>query len=109
MKTVITDISARHYKLIEIFFNANELTPLGAAVGSTEIDTIHTYKDTTASGNEIDISYPLTKTVITYSYDEQNDECASKIAFMAMKHLGFTNMLHDFLNKCDIPPHQHII
>lgn len=36
------------------------------------------------------------------TYDE-NSETALQITFMSIRHLGFENMLCDYLNRCGIP------
>lgn len=47
-----------------------------------------------------------TRKVLQYVYNENNDEQISKLMLMSIRHLGFNNMLHDYLNKCGVSQHQ---
>lgn len=76
---VNTQISYGYASLIEIFFKANEL------------DVI--IQDMRA--------YPYGKVILHY---EDDSDTAYGITFMSMKHLGFENMLCDYLIKCGISP-----
>lgn len=105
MKEIQTDISARYLPLITIFFEANELFKLGFKLGSAEINNPLTYTVSPFTGSAKTYSIPATKAVVQYTYDDDDDEQVSKLMFMAIKHLGFTNMLHDYLNKCGYSNH----
>jgi hypothetical protein len=76
---VETQISYGYKDLIEIFFKANEL----------DINI----KDMSA--------YPYGKIILHY---EDDSDTAYTITFMSVKHLGFENMLCDYLIKCGISP-----
>jgi hypothetical protein len=75
---VNTQISYGYAELIKIFFKANELD-------------VH-IQDMTA--------YPYGKIILHYV---DGSDTAITITFMSMKHLGFENMLCDYLIKCGIP------
>lgn len=104
MKTVITDISYRHYDLIRIFFEANELLDLGFTLDIVDIESPLSYS---VDGREYIITN--VKKVLSYSYDAENVDAAGKIMHMSIKHLGFTNMLHDYLNRCGYTVSQHVL
>ncbi len=79
---VNTHISYGHLRLINLFFKANEL--------------------------EVAVDEPLDNTdnfravehmVLRY---EDDSDTALKITFMSMRHLGFENMLCDYLIKCGV-------
>jgi hypothetical protein len=76
---VNTQISYGYKDLIDVFFKANEL--------NVDIE------DMTA--------YPYGKVILHY---EDDSETACSITFMSIKHLGFENMLCDYLIKCGISP-----
>lgn len=76
---VNTQISYGYVSLIETFFKANELDV--------------TVQDMSA--------YPYGKIVLHY---EDDSDTACTITFMSIKHLGFENMLCDYLIKCGITP-----
>lgn len=95
MKTHITDIPYTSYNLIKIFFEANDLFNDGICLNITDLEEPLNYK---VGDNSYTIQ--TVKKVLSYSYDEENINAVNKITFMALKHLGFTNMLHDYLNKC---------
>lgn len=76
---VNTQISYGYASLIEIFFKANEL-------------------DVTIEDRR---AYPNGKVILHY---EDNSDTATTITFMSIKHLGFENMLCDYLIKCGISP-----
>lgn len=42
------------------------------------------------------------KNLITFTF-EDNSETALAITFMSVRHLGFENMLVDYLIRCDVP------
>ena len=83
MKTIQTEIPANHSELIKVFLKANEL--------------------------DADISYEgniaLNRQTINISYNEENEDLCSKITYMSLRHLGFINMLDDFLLKCGVSPY----
>jgi len=81
MTTVNTQISDGYIELIKIFFNANELDV-----------AIEEYKHT-----ETDLTF------LRLSYEE-NSDTAYQITFMSVRHLGFENMLCDYLIRCGISP-----
>src|ERR1035437_4305109 len=76
---VNTNISYGYHTLIETFFNANDL--------DVKI------QDMTA--------YPYGKIILEY---DENSETAYGITFMSIRHLGFENMLCDYLIRCGIMP-----
>lgn len=76
---VETNISYGYLDLIKIFLDANNL----------DIKI----QDKSA--------YPFGK--IVFEYDEDS-EVATTITFMSYRHLGFENMLCDYLIKCGIDP-----
>jgi hypothetical protein len=107
-KTIELDISVRHIGLVEIFFKANELYDLGFKL--EVVDTVFETPVTItppAGGGARTFTFNQTKKTLACIYDEDNEEQTSKIMFMSIKHLGFNNMLHDFLNKCGIPINFH--
>ena len=108
-KTIELDISVRHKDLVEIFFKANELFDLGfeLKVIDTTYETPITITPPTGVDNQRTFTFSQTKKTLACIYDEENEEQTSKIMFMSLKHLGFNNMLHDFLNKCGIPIGHH--
>ena len=63
--------------------------------------------ETFCKANNLDINimdmsaYPYGKIILLY---EDNSETAITMSFMSMKHLGFENMLCDYLIKCGTPP-----
>ena len=73
-----TNISYGYHALIETFFKANDLDV--------------TIQDMAA--------YPYGKVVLEY---DENSETAFSITFMSVRHLGFENMLCDYLIRCGIP------
>ena len=75
---VNTNISWGYLELLKTFFKANEL------------DIICKERSAPAG------------TLTTLSYDD-NSDTAYKITFMSIRHLGFENMLCDYLIRCDIP------
>jgi hypothetical protein len=76
---VNTQISYGYASLIETFFKANELDVI--------IEDMR--------------AYPYGKIVLHY---EDDSETACSITFMSIRHLGFENMLCDYLIKCGISP-----
>jgi hypothetical protein len=76
---VNTQISYGHESLIEVFFKANDLTV--------------TIQDMRA--------YPYGKIILHY---EDDSDTALAITMLSYKHLGFENMLCDYLIKCGISP-----
>lgn len=77
---VNTHISYGHRELLKIFFKANELDV--------------TIQDMSA--------YEYPKHAVLY-YEDESDT-ATAITYMSLKHLGFENMLCDYLIRCDISP-----
>lgn len=75
MTIVKTRISVGFIEYIEAFAKANSL----------ELICRH-------NGQHIDIEY------------EDNSETAVSISFMSIKHLGFENMLFDYLIRCGLDP-----
>ena len=75
---VETQISYGYKELIETFFKANDL--------------VVKIEDKSA--------YPFGKIILMY---EDNSDTAFGITFMSVKHLGFENMLCDYLIRCGIP------
>ena len=76
---VNTQISYGYSPLIEVFCKANELAV--------------TIEDMSA--------YPLGKVILHF---EDDSDTASAITMLSYKHLGFENMLCDYLIKCGILP-----
>ena len=72
-----TDISWGYVELIKIFFKANELDVCCEERKASLISKI------------------------TLSY-EDNSETALSITFMSYRHLGFENMLYDYLKRCGV-------
>lgn len=110
IKTLELDISVRHKDLVDIFFKANDLYNLGfeLKIIDTVFDTPMTI--TPPSGiNQRTYTFSQTKKSLICVYDEDNEAQTSKIMFMSLQHLGFNNMLHDFLNKCGIPVMHHCL
>lgn len=87
MKVVKTNISWGYLSLIEIFAKANNLTIV------TERYTVSPSTRHTVSSREL----------ITISYEEDSDTDTT-ITWLSFKHLGFENMLCDYLIKCGIDP-----
>ncbi len=81
MIIVETHISWGYVKLIETFFKANDLE-----VSCQERASI------TQKQPQINLHY------------DRDSETASQITFMSIKHLGFENMLCDYLIRCDVSP-----
>lgn len=73
-------ISYGYRDLMEIFFVANEL----------DIKCINRYVEDSPLGQ------------ITFEYENDSDT-AYRVTFMSMKHLGFENMLVDYLLKLGYP------
>jgi hypothetical protein len=84
MRTIETELPADHLELITVFLKANELD----ADISCEIDR------------------NLNQQTIKISYNEENEDLCSKITYMSLRHLGFLNMLDDFLLKCGVEPYR---
>jgi hypothetical protein len=76
---VKTHISYGHAELLKIFFKANEL--------DVEIEDMS--------------AHPYGKINLLY---EDDSDTAVAISFMSVKHLGFENMLCDYLIRCGIIP-----
>lgn len=96
MKIVDTQISWGYQPLIEIFGKANSLVlklePYYAEI--EEIEAISPIKDSKViAGREY----------IRISYEEGSDT-AIAITCLSVKHLGFENMLCDYLIRCNIEP-----
>ncbi len=76
---VHTHISHGFAELLETFFKANDL-----------VVEIRVRVETYPSRDMVDLVY------------EDDSDTAINISFMSMKHLGFENMLCDFLIRCGI-------
>ena len=76
-----TKISYGYFELLETFFRANNLI-------------------VTCSEGEPD-AYNRTLTILEY---EDDSDTAISITFMSVRHLGFENMLCDYLIRCGIMP-----
>lgn len=83
MTTMVTDISIEYMSLIDVFFQANDMSDID--VHELEID-INGYKHK----------------VIAVSFNDDNE---LKISIMSLRHSGFKNMLEDYLLKCGINVH----
>ena len=79
-----TNISYGYKDLLNIFFKANNL-------------------QVTCVECERDVNYGEWHKLTGLKYEE-NSETELNITFMSMKHLGFENMLCDYLIKCGISP-----
>jgi hypothetical protein len=77
LKLVETNISWGFSNLIEVFFKANNL-------------------DVKCTGRGV------SNMKLTLEYEEDSDTALS-ITFMSVRHLGFENMLCDYLKRCGIP------
>jgi hypothetical protein len=77
LTTVNTNISWGFLNLIETFFQANNLKVECRAQGVSDRKIILEYED--------------------------DSDTAMAITFMSVKHLGFENMLCDYLKRCGIP------
>jgi hypothetical protein len=104
MITIPLDISVRHLNLIKIFFEANELFDLGfkLEIAKTPLETPLQITPYYGGGPAREITFTQTKQTMVCIYDDTNDHQVSKMVDLSLKHLGFKNMLHDFLNKCNI-------
>lgn len=78
---VETNISYGFESLIAMFFRANELDV-----------KIHDMR-----------AYPFGKIILEF---EDNSDTALSITQLSYRHLGFENMLCDYLNRCGISPGQ---
>lgn len=78
MIRVKTNISWGFVDLIEIFFKANDLA-VSCSILQGDISNL-----------------------ITLEYENDSDT-ALQITYMSMKHLGFENMLCDYLKRCGYP------
>ncbi|HEY6438080.1 MAG TPA: hypothetical protein VIY47_15930 [Ignavibacteriaceae bacterium] len=74
-----SEISYGYLDLMKTFFTANNLT----------VDCLLRFYDN--------------KKLITFKYEDDSDT-AYQITFMSVRHLGFENMLVDYLNRCGYPP-----
>jgi hypothetical protein len=81
MATVDVNISYGYNKLLDTFFKANNLDIVIK-------ERIQSYSETH---------------LISLSYEDESDTAYS-ITLMSYRHLGFENMLCDYLNKCGVPP-----
>lgn len=77
MTTVNTNISWGYLGLIETFFRANNLAVKCVERGISE--------------RKLTLEY------------EDDSETALNITYMSIKHLGFENMLCDYLKRCGVP------
>jgi hypothetical protein len=82
MKTLETHFGAEHMALLEIFFKANKLE-------NVKLSEYH------RPYNGENHKY------IEISWDD-NSETGVQISFMSVVHMGFLNMLDDFLLKCGV-------
>lgn len=81
MKTIETEISWGYLPLIEIFAKANSLVLKFEPRYTTE----------------------PTREFITIHYEENSDTDIT-ITWLSFKHLGFNNMLCDYLIRCNVEP-----
>jgi hypothetical protein len=81
MKEVKTEISWGFLELLKTFFDANKLDVV--CIERVETDP--------------------PRSMVTLSYEENSDTAIS-ITLMSYRHLGFKNMLCDYLIKCGISP-----
>lgn len=105
MKTVQLDINVRHHNLMKIFFEANELFELGFTLDIVDREYDTPMIITSPDGIQRTYSFSQTKKVLEYTYDDENEYQVGKLVDLSLKHLGFNNMLHDFLNKCGVSAH----
>jgi hypothetical protein len=82
MKTLETHFGAEHKALLEVFFKANKLE-------NVKVSEYH------RQYNGKNHKY------IEISWDD-NSETGVQISFMSVVHMGFLNMLDDFLLKCGV-------
>jgi len=80
---VETDLSNAHLELVRIFFTANELDRV----------YVNEYQKNIRG---------MTHVMLQLSWDDNDEETASKITYMAIVHLGINNMLDDYLMKCGV-------
>lgn len=85
-----TKISWGHLPLLEIFAKANNLT--------LDFES-YTYAEKTGLDSSIVVAREYTR--IHY---EDNSDTAVSISFMSIRHLGFENMLCDYLIRCNVSP-----
>lgn len=84
MKIIQTELPADHLELVAIFLKANDLD----------------------ADISCEVNRNLNRQTIKISYNEENEDLCSKITYMSLRHLGFLNMLDDFLLKCGIEPYR---
>jgi hypothetical protein len=80
---VDTQLSVDHIELIKIFVEANELI------------------ETNVIEREVDIRGKKHRMLTLHTF---NEDSATKLTFMGLRHAGVLNMLDDFLLKCDVSP-----
>ena len=88
---VKTQISYGYKPLLEIFFKANDLT----------VACVERFEEVNTSTTTMTITNRYTTLVF-----EAGSETAEKITFMSYIHVGFENMLCDYLIRCGIMPYQ---
>lgn len=96
MTVVDTQISWGYQPLIEIFGKANSLV-LKLEPYYTEIE------ESTAISPVKDSKLVIGRQYIRISYEEGSDT-AIAITCLSIKHLGFENMLCDYLIRCNVEP-----
>jgi hypothetical protein len=96
---------------MKIFFEANELFALGFTLDIIDetYDTPMTITPPSGVADQRTYTFSQTRKSLAYTYNDNDPAQADKIMFMSLRHLGFHNMLHDFLNKCGIEPRNHRI
>lgn len=95
MVTVDTKISWGYLPLLKIFAQANSLV-LDFEPYYQEIE-----KDEVGAFGNTSIVTARQYTRISY---EDNSDTASSITFLSFRHLGFENMLCDYLIRCNVDP-----
>ncbi len=89
MMTVDTHISAGYIPLLEVFAQANSLNlTMVSYTSETRIDQ--------------PVTHIVMREYVRISYDAESDTGLA-ITLMSIRHLGFENMLCDFLIKCNVP------
>lgn len=77
------EFAVENYGLLKIFFDANGLTESGVI--------LETYNEPVYGGYA---------TRLRYTYDENNNDAVAILTGLSLRHLGFNNMLHDYLKRC---------
>lgn len=81
MSIIQTELSIKHLELIKIFFEANDMPDAVVRQYDKQIGAFY---------------HPMIEIYCSSEDTETN------ITFMAMKHMGFKNMLDDYLMKCGV-------